>query len=186
MRPILFAAIVCVLVLAACGGTPQPTATPVPPTAVPPTVAPANVSVATMAATLGLPQPGTAIIPDQPTPNAPTPEPISFTDITFTQTGGIANLALKIDLHGDGTLIRDGKTSAVTPSDIKAINTLLDQIQFFALQGIFVGPGATSDTYTYSVTVTTADRSRTIQSQDGLTPPQLNQLYDAIRKLNNS
>ncbi len=185
MRPIVFAAIVGMLVLAACGGAP-PTATPAPPTAVPPTAAPANISVATMAATMGLPLPGTAIIPNQPASSASTPELTSFTDITFSQTGGIANLSLTIDLHGDGTLIRDGKTSTVTPTDIKAINTLLDQIHFFDLQGIFMGPGATSDSYTYSVTVTTADRSRTIQSQDGLTPPQLNQLYDAIRSLNNS
>jgi hypothetical protein len=187
MRSISFAALLLALMLAGCGGQ-SPTATPVPPTAVPPTDVPVvsqgNDQLSTLAATLGAAQPGTLVIPnDDKTPNAPTPAPIVLDSLLFTQTGGIANLSLSIELHGDGTLIRDGKTSKVSTDDVKQIQSLLDGIHFFDLQGIFVGQAGTSDAYTYSLSVNAPTGSRTISSQDGMTPPELAQIYDAIRAL---
>src|SRR5579871_475636 len=137
MRPVLVAAILAMLVLAACSSsTPTPTATSVPPTQAPATnnaVVPNN-PIGTMAATLGIPQAGTAVIPnDNLTPNAPTPAPITFTDLNFSQTGGIASISISIDLKGDGTLTRDGKTSKVTQDDIDNIDKLLDTAHFFDL-----------------------------------------------------
>jgi hypothetical protein len=189
MRPLLFAVILCVLILTACSGAGAPTATSVPPTAVPPTnpsIPEVNNSLATLAATAGvnLSQPGTLVIPiNALSPNAPTDAPIAFNDLTFTQTGGITGLNLVIQIKGDGTFIRDGKTARVTQDDLRKIETLLDGIHFFSLQGIFNGPSAPVDAYQYSLTVNAAQGSRTISSQDGLTPPELNQIYDAIRNL---
>ena len=187
MRSMVFAALLFALVLAGCSG-PQPTATTVPPTAVPPTDVPAvgngNDQLATLAATMGVAQPGTLVIPnDQLTPNAPTPVPISIDDLLFTQTGGIAHVSLSIELRGDGTMIRDGQTSKVSVEGVQQIASLLDGIHFFQLQGIFVNPAAAADTYLYSLSVTSATGSRTITSQDGMTPPELAQIYDAIRTL---
>lgn len=188
IRFVTFAAVA--LVLAACSGAPAPTATPVPPTA---TQAAPEVgeivpesALSTLAATVGAPPPGTLAIAQQETPNAPTPMPIRIDSLYFTQTGGIAGTTLTIELRSDGTLIRDGATSTVTPEQIQQIATLLDGIQFFSIQGIFAGPSGAADTYRYSLTVDAPNGSKSITSEDGMTPPELYQVYDAIRALNQS
>ncbi|MEO8396876.1 MAG: hypothetical protein ABI700_28030 [Chloroflexota bacterium] len=190
MRSIPFAALllapVLALVLAGCGGQ-QPTATAVSSTSVPPTVesvSQGDDQLATLAATMGAAQPGTLVIPDNAeTPNAPTAQPVVINKLLFTRIGGIAASSLTIELHGDGTLIRDGKSITVTPDDVKQIASILDQIHFFSLQGIFVGQGGTADAYLYSLSVDSTAGSRTITSQDGMTPPELSQAYDAILAL---
>ena len=190
MRSVLFTAILCLFVLTACSSAPAPTATPVPPTAAPPTNPPANVSdsaLSTLAATVGVPNPGTLVIPTQAlTPNAPPEVPLAINQLTFTQTGGIAGISLNIQLHGDGTLIRDGVTSKVSADAVQGIADQLEKIRFFDLQGIFTGAGASADTYHYTLTVDSAGRNRTITSQDGMTPPELTQLYGSITNLGNS
>ncbi|MCC6802987.1 MAG: hypothetical protein IT319_08885, partial [Anaerolineae bacterium] len=44
-------------------------------------------------------------------------------------------------------------------------------------------PGSPADAYRYSLTVNSPNGSRTIDSVDGMTPPELYQVYDAIRSL---
>jgi hypothetical protein len=170
--------------LAACGSPPTPTATPVPPTAAPTNPVSSDNALATLAATVGAPQVGTMVVPEQETPNAPTPMPISIDSLYYTQTGGIAGMSLTIQLRSDGTLIRDGKTSTVSPEAVQEISALLDSIHFFDIQGIFTGPSGATDTYRYSLTVNAPNGSLTITSEDGMTPPELYQVYDAIRALN--
>ncbi|MBI1256359.1 MAG: hypothetical protein GC204_02705 [Chloroflexi bacterium] len=187
MRLLVFAAFLFAFVVAGCTSQ-QPTATTAPPTAVPPTNTPAgdasNDQIATMAATFGVSLPGTLVIPnDAKTPNAPTPVPIVIDDLLFTQTGGIANISLSIELRGDGTIIRDGQTSTVPEEGVQQIASLLDGIHFFQLQGIFTSPAGAGDAYLYSLSVTSPTGSRTVTSQDGMTPPELAQVYDAIRAL---
>ncbi len=186
MRSVLFAAAICALILAACSGTPQPTATPIPPTDEPTTnpVAVGDTVLATMAATVGAPSAGTLVVPDeQRTPNAPTPVPVVIDDLYFAQAGGIAGITQTIQLFGDGKLIRDGETSTVSADDVQQIASLLDQIHFYELQGTFTGPGSPADAYRYSLTVNSPNGSRTIASVDGMTPPELYLVYDAIRSL---
>jgi hypothetical protein len=189
MRSISFAALVLALVLAGCGSQQQPTATAIPPTAVPPTnpvVGQGDNALATLAATIGAPQPGTLVIPQETQgANISTPAPIAINNVIFTQTGGIAHISLSIELDADGTLIRDGKTTKVSQDDVQKIETMLDGIHFFNLQGIFVSPAGTGDAYLYSLSVSAKTGSRTVTSQDGMTPPELGQIYDALRALNN-
>lgn len=184
MRYVRFAAILCAIILAACSGAPQPTATPVPPTAEPSNPGISDSELAALAATLSAPAASTLVIPDeQETPNAPTAVPIVIDSLFFAQAGGIAGISLTIELHGDGTLIRDGETSTVSAEDVQQIAAQLDQIHFYDLQGIFTGPGSAADAYRYSLSVSSDTGSRTITSEDGMTPPELYAIYDAIRSL---
>jgi len=188
MRSISFAALLLALiVLAGCGSQQQPTATAVPPTAAPPTNPPISVgdnTLATLAATVGAPAIGTLVIPqDTLAPNAPTVAPLAINSVIFTQTGGIAHISLSIELDSDGTLTRDGKSTKVSQDDVNKISALIDGIHFFNLQGIFVSPAGTGDAYLYSLSVDAATGSRTVTSQDGMTPPELGQIYDALRTL---
>lgn len=183
MRAILFAAI---LFLAACGSA-TPTATVVPPTAAPPTDAPVATGenvLGELAATYPVADPGTLVVPSNlETLRAPTAAPIVIDQLGFTQSGGIAGATLTIVLNGDGTLIRDGKTSSVSRDAVQHVADLLDSAHFFDMNGVFTGTNASADTYRYTLIVVSAGRRRTITSQDGLTPPELYQVYDAIRAL---
>lgn len=186
MRSVLLVAMLCALILAACSGTPQPTATPIPPTEAPTSVpiSSGDTVLATMAATVGAPSAGTLVMSnEQTTPNAPTPAPIVIDELYYAQAGGIAGITQTIQLNGDGTLIRDGETSSVSADEIERIAALLDQIHFFELTGTFTGPGSPADAYRYSLTVSSPNGSRTVNSVDGMTPPELYQVYDAIRSL---
>jgi hypothetical protein len=185
-----FLVLAAILFLAACGSaaTPTPTLTA---TAIPATEAPTGAPVslgedtlATLGATLNVPAPGTLVVPRYiETPNAPTAEPITIDQLGFSQSGGLDGQSLTIVLKGDGTLTRNGQTSQVSQDAVRNLAALLDSIHFFDLTGIFTGANVAPDTYRYTVAVESAGRRRTISSQDGMTPPELMQLYDAIRSL---
>ncbi len=187
MRIVFLAAVIAALLMAACTNAPSPTATLVPPTAEPPTNAPpvgqGENPLPDLPTDIFVPVPGTLIIPDQLTPNAPTAEPITIDRLSYTQTGGITGATTTIILTGDGALTRNGQSSTVTQDDLHKIAALLDGIHFFDLQGIFTGPSSAADTYRYTLTVDSGSRSRTVTSQDGMTPPELHQVYNAIINL---
>ena len=63
------------------------------------------------------------------------------------------------------------------------LDSLLDQLNFFGLQGVFTAPGTSADTYQYSVTVNRAGSSRTIQAEDGFTPPELLQFLTLLSSI---
>lgn len=189
MRLILIAAILSTLLLAGCGGgAPAATSTPEPPTATP-TVPPVEVGdnqLATLAATAGvsIPMPGTLVVPTLPA-NATAVPSIVITDLSFTRSGGLAGAEpLNIYLKGDGTLTRNTQpVTSATAEQVSGIAALLDRIHFYDLEGIFTAPGGSTDTYKYTLTVNTENRSRTLTSQDGMTPPELFEVYNAILSL---
>ncbi|MBI5666443.1 MAG: hypothetical protein HZC41_00425 [Chloroflexi bacterium] len=129
----------------------------------------------------GQPQiiPGTIIPPATEDPLAGTP----FDRILFTRSGGIAGQTLTIEIRGDGTVIRDGVTSQISPEQVQQITDILDRMNFFGLQGVFTAPGTGADVYQYSVTVERQGASRTIDAQDGLTPAQLMALITALSEI---
>ena len=188
------------LFLAACGGNPAPTqvlptlansavdsgtpvqATPSPIGQVPtenfeatqaavPTSAPqqrAYESTDEAATRFEMPIPGT-LIPGAPDPNAG----LVFDTIHFERTGGISGQPLIIDIKSDGTVTRDGVPSTISPDQVTLIDAILDQINFFGIQGIFEAPGTSADTYQYTVMVSRAGSSLMIRAEDGFTPPEL-------------
>lgn len=206
MRRSLYFTLIVALFLAACGGSP-------PPTAVLPTVdsnASASVDVtrepvtpvgqvatpdfgATQSAEptgqlqprayetdeAPLPLPGTMVAASTPDPNAG----LIFDTILFERTGGIAGIPLTIEIKSDGTITRDGVPSTITPEQVTLIDSVLDQLNFFGLQGVFQSPGTSADTYHYSVTVERAGSSRTLKAEDGFLPPELVQFLSLLSSL---
>ncbi|MBZ0290379.1 MAG: hypothetical protein K8I30_22330 [Anaerolineae bacterium] len=118
-----------------------------------------------------LPLPGTMVAAATPDPDVG----LIFDTILFERTGGIAGIPLTIEIRSDGTVTRDGVASAITPDQVTLIDTVLDQLNFFGLQGVFTAPGTSADTYHYAVTVERAGSSRTIRAEDGFVPPELQQ-----------
>lgn len=186
--------LIMVLLLAACGGSPAPTATPPAPTAthttvplptqpiqagdVLPTSAFESAQVTIVAA-----QPGTVIPASDATIQPVNSQPFRFDSVVFTQTGGVTGTNLEIIVYGDGRFTRngvEGRTSAETIANIAALITAFD---FFRVEGQFMSPRASADTFTYTLTVNYAGQSRSIRSQDGATPDGLFVIYDVVRAL---
>ncbi|MEO8610024.1 MAG: hypothetical protein ABI690_19175 [Chloroflexota bacterium] len=123
-----------------------------------------------------LPIPGTMIAATTPDPDAG----LLFDTIDFERTGGIAGKPLSIQIKSDGTVTRDGVASTITADQVTLIDTVIDQLNFFGLQGMFQAPGTSADTYHYSVTVTRAGSSRKIDAEDGFVPPELQQFFTLL------
>lgn len=175
--------VVCAVFLAACGGN-TPAATNPPPadgaTAVPPTSAPpaASTERAFETGQPPLPIPGTLVAAATEDPEAGQP----YQTVLLERSGGLAGKPLVVQI-ANGQVARDGVVVMVAADDVTAIYTLLDQIGFFGLQGVFTTAGAGADMYTYRLTAERNGASRTIDAQDGSTPPDLQRLMDTILRL---
>jgi hypothetical protein len=178
MRYRLWLVAISLLLLAACNGTSVPTATPEP-TAVPDTATPESVQQATPAVEVSLPPVGEMVSSATEDPEAG----LVFDTIFFTQTGGASNVELNIELRSDGTLIRNGETSTVSQDDVLAIDAILDEINYFGIQGVFAAAAPNPDVYSYSITVERAGSSLMINAQDTYTPVELKELFAAIINL---
>lgn len=169
----LAACVVLILLLAACGAA-TPTPTPTATSSAPDLSGTDEVSVISM--TIEVPIPGTLVPGLSNMPRGGRP-PIDFDAVYFSRSGGIAGQTLTVELHADGTLIRNEETSSVPEETLTEVNDRLNRIDFYGLQGIFTG-FASPDTYSYNLTVESSIGSRTISAQDGYTPPELLELFD--------
>lgn len=180
--------ILLVVLLAACQGNPEPTAT------LAPTLDPAAndggeavgaggqsfVPTDPVIATLNieLPPAGTLVVPTtDPSPGAPSSDVSDLHSVIFTRTGGLSGATMTIELLGDGTLTRDGVTTQVPLEVVDQIVDHLNAINFHRIQGVFTMPGGAPDSFRYMTTVTSAAGSQTIITDDALTPPPLRELY---------
>jgi hypothetical protein len=126
-----------------------------------------------------LPIPGTIIAPTTPDPDAG----LIFDTILLERTGGLAGIPLTVEVKSDGTVTRDGVASTISPDQVTFLDNLLDQLNFFGLQGVFTAPGTSADTYHYALTVTRAGASRTIRAEDGFIPSEMVQLLSLLSDL---
>jgi hypothetical protein len=107
-----------------------------------------------------------------------------FESLIFQQTGGPDNLDLLIEIAADGSVRRDGAAVSVAPEAIAAVDQKLKEVDFFNIQGQFTtagGPG--SDQYRYRLSVQQDGAGRSINAQDGYTPPMLLELFGMIAAL---
>jgi len=193
---ILCSVLIGLLFLSACGGrAPAPTATlsganvqitstPIGATPDLPATQTAEPTLEQLERSFGtdeptLPVPGTVIVPTTPDPNAG----LVFDSIQYERTGGIAGKPLSIEVKSDGTVTRNGVTSTITSDQVAHIDQLIDQLNFFSLQGVFTSPGSKPDVYHYSVTVNRGGDSRTINAEDGFLPPELSQFFSLLNSL---
>lgn len=196
MRGLLVGLLLAVLVLAACNGTPAPTATPVPPTTAPTEAAPVETAGSSgqsilptdaEVATSEILPPGTVTFREDgdtsENPEASNPANFSFTMLEYYQQGGINGITLRIVLYSDGRLVRDGVESQVSPEEVAQIASMLGEMNFMRMDGTFSLSGLSPDQFSYSLSVDTSFGSRTINSTDGATPDTLYAVYDAIKAL---
>lgn len=126
-----------------------------------------------------LPIPGTIIAPTTPDPDAG----LIFDLIILERTGGPTSQPLTIEVRSDGAFTRNDVPGTLSPDQITLIDTIIDQLNFFGLQGVFIAPGTSADTFRYRVTVERAGASRTLQAADGFLPPELAQFLSLLGSL---
>lgn len=178
MHPILRSVfLLSALLLAACAGSPTPTPTP---TAEPTPEPFESDAFGGLSLTIPMPMPGTLVPPLRGDPRFA--DPLPFDEISFTQVGGAANVQMTLVLAADGTYTRNDETGTIPLEQVDAIARRLRAIDFFNLEGIFTGP-VRADTLYYSLTVDGPDGSRTIDTQDDLTPPELLELFRLLSEI---
>lgn len=188
MRRNALLCLVCLIVLAACGGGEQPTAAPQGDTGTTPvvvsttdpnlvpaiTITPSQREFATGEAPL--PIPGTLVPPVAEDPEIG----LVFDMVLLSRTGGAAGIPLTVQIMGDGTVTRDGTVTSITPDQVKLIDDALDAFNFFGVEGVFEAPGRGEEVYHYELTVDRNGASKTIRADDGLIPPELAQIIALI------
>jgi hypothetical protein len=116
-----------------------------------------------------------------------TGEGILFSRVILEQEGGVNNTYLAIELKSDGTLTRwegsDPIISTVGQEAVTQIDDMLDKMNFFGVQGTFVGPSSNPETYFYTITVELGDATRQIRLQDGYLPAELEEVLVKLRGL---
>lgn len=186
-------ALIAALLLAGCAGETQP---PLPTAAVldtPPTLPPTPDTGAAAPEGEATPLPPLDVTVPPPgvvVTTLPTEEPpdgrgfdvsAPFDSLIYQQTGGPNNLDLLIEISADGSARRNGVPVVVTPEEIAAIDQKLKEVNFFSISGQFtVAGGLGSDQYRYRLSVEQDGAGRTINAQDGYTPPELIELFALI------
>jgi emfourin len=126
-----------------------------------------------------VPPVGTMIAPVTEDPDAGT----MFDAVYLEQSGGFTGMPLKVEVHSDGRLVRDGVVGSVTPEQVAEIDNIIREINFFGLQGQFEPASTNPDAYSYKISVDRGGSSRTINAQDGYTPEPLLKLINAVSLL---
>ncbi len=121
-------------------------------------------------------------------PEDPANEPLEpltggFEYIYFQQEGGQQEINIVIEVYADGRVVRDGLELPVPAEAIERLATRIDTIDFFNIIATFLGPPPDENDYRYLLFVRSADQERSIRAQDGFTPPEIVQLFSAIRSI---
>ncbi len=185
---------IATLVLAACGGgqpTLEPTATLLPiDTPNPNQTVELPSQIGALAATalqdnliLEVPNPGVLVTLAPDEDSSELDQPFDFFLITYQRYGGPDNVNIVVRLRPDGTLDRNGEITTISQEEVARIRELFDRVGFFRLNGIFTGPDVTENTMYYSIGVDGPPGVVSIPAQEGLIPPQLMELFDAMETL---
>ncbi len=169
--------------LAACGGAaPEPTQPPdsTESSSFDPESTPSELGV--IAQTIAVPPPGQISYMDTSgTPGVRQPLQFDVVQLEIRPAGSAESTI--INLSSDGTVLRDGQPVQVDPASIEVLRGLLDQINFYDIQGVFVGEGGTTQGNRYFLTVSGSSGSRMITADDQYTPSELLAIITLIQSL---
>lgn len=185
------------LILAACGSggdseetsVPNDISSPVAPSEAPLEVTAVGAGISDEDLETLLPPPVTPFIPATQTPasdgalNVPLPQTLvasetedivpreDFDYIYFRKTGGEDGVEIVIEFFENGNVIYNGEEGTISEADIATLNTVIKDLNFFAMQGTMMSaaPGS-SQTYYYNLFIQSGTQERSINSQDGFMP----------------
>ena len=109
--------------------------------------------------------------------------PIDFNIVSFSRSGGITGERLTVIAQSDGTLMVNDETRQISDIDLQRIQTALETLQIYDIQGVFTAPGGSADIYYYTIGVNSSRGAISIEAQDGYVPPELQAVFDLMLQL---
>ncbi len=126
---------------------------------------------------LEVPLPQTLVASETEDPNAA----LVFDQLIFVRYGGPEGTEpINLILQQDGSYTLNDQPGATTPDRVIQLDDLLDEINFFGMQGTLLGPNTDTEDYRYRITVIRADDERTLQAQDGFYPQELGRIFGQL------
>lgn len=104
-----------------------------------------------------------------------------FDYIYMTQTGGASNESIVIEIYGDGRATINDRSGTVSRESIVELVRTIDTLNFFGLQGTFMGPAPRPNEYVYQIYVKRGGMERLINAQDGYMPIEFSSFLGYVR-----
>lgn len=104
--------------------------------------------------------------------------------VVFERSGGLAGISEKFTFYADGRLeLIDGSFQQLDASKVLSLARDIEGLGFFDLKDAYGVFSQCNDCFTYSLTVTSGERTKTITTKDGVTDvPQ--EFWTAVEKIN--
>lgn len=106
-----------------------------------------------------------------------------FDYIYMTQTGGASNERIVVEIYDDGRAKFNDREGTVTNENIAELARHLDRLNFFGLQGTFMGPAPRPNEYVYQIYVKRGSVERLINAQDGYMPLEFSTFLGFVRSV---
>ncbi|MDX2078154.1 MAG: hypothetical protein SFZ02_17110 [bacterium] len=128
---------------------------------------------------LAVPLAGTLVASQTEDPQAGS----AFDYIYFVQEGGANNERIVIEIYSDGRTKRNDQEGTIGQDRIIEIIRAMDALNYFGLQGTFLGPAPRPDEYIYQIYIKRGANERLINAQDGYIPIEFVQFMSTIRNV---
>ncbi len=104
-----------------------------------------------------------------------------FDYIYMTQTGGVNNESIVIEIYSDGRAKLNDREGIITRENIVELVRNIDSLNFFGLQGTFMGPAPRPNEYVYQIYIKRGGLERLINAQDGYMPIEFSSFLGYVR-----
>lgn len=150
----------------------------------PPNLTPAEAPTVPPGDTYIIPIPGTLTASETEDPSAGQP----FDYLRLTRTGGIStgdeantpDEVINMEIYNDGRAFYGDFEGVVDAATIQTLTNAIDEINFFGLDGVLLGPPGDDDQYTYTVEVHRQGSVMLMSAQDRFTPPEYARFLNTI------
>jgi hypothetical protein len=128
---------------------------------------------------LPVPLAGTLVASETEDPQAG----LAFDYIYLLQEGGSNNERIVSEIYGDGRTTFNAREGKIGQDALIEIIRAIDELNYFGIQGTFLGPAPRPNEYTYTIVVQRGANSRRINAQDGYIPMEVMQFMAQIRTI---
>lgn len=103
-----------------------------------------------------------------------------FEVVELVQRGGRNDIETTIEIFADGRVVRDEQEGTVDTNTVQRLNQMIRSMDFYGMQGTFIGPPGDEGGYTYRLYVGNAETDRVITMQDNYLTPELQDMLGLI------
>lgn len=106
-----------------------------------------------------------------------------FDYIYMTQTGGVNNESIVIEIYSDGRATINDREGMISRENIIELVRNIDALNYFGVQGTFMGPAPRPNEYVYQIYIKRGGAERLINAQDGYMPIEFSSFLGYVRSV---